>query len=101
METGQELAISSDELKSFCRTHHIRKLSFFGSFTRDDFSPQSDIDVLVEFESEFTPGLDFFMIEAELSRLLGRKADLNTINFLSPIIRKHALTEAMVAYERT
>ncbi|MDP2400423.1 MAG: nucleotidyltransferase family protein, partial [Actinomycetota bacterium] len=84
--------LSSQQLKSFCQKHYIRQLSFFGSVVRDDFGPQSDIDVLVEFEPGHTPGFDFFLIEAELSLLLGRSVDLNTINFLSPEIRRSVLS---------
>ncbi len=92
---------SSDALKRFCQRYHIRRLSFFGSVVRDDFGPQSDVDVLVEFEPGHTPGLDFFLMEAELSRLLGCKADLQTINFLSLDIRPSVLAEAVPAYEQT
>lgn len=93
--------ISQKKLKIFCRKHHIRKMSFFGSIVRDDFSPQSDIDVLVEFETGHTPGFDFFLIEAELSKLLGRKVDLQTLNFLSPEIRSSVLSQAVPAYDQT
>ena len=92
--------LSAQQLDGFCQKHHIRRLSFFGSVARDDFGPQSDIDVLVEFESGHTPGFDFFLMEAELSQLLGRHADLQTINFLSPEIRNSVLTEAIPIYEQ-
>jgi predicted nucleotidyltransferase len=88
-------------IEQFCQRHHIRKLAFFGSVVRDDYNPQSDIDVLVEFEPDFTPGLDFFLIEAELSNILGRKVDLQTASFLSPEILRSALSEAITAYEQT
>jgi predicted nucleotidyltransferase len=91
--------LSSHPLQSFCQKHHIRRLSFFGSIVRDDFGPQSDIDVLVEFEPDHIPGLDFFLMEAELSQLLGRKVDLHTLNFLSPEIRGSVLSEAVAAFE--
>jgi hypothetical protein len=100
MQPGNLHHVSQAGLRQFCRDYHIRKLSFFGSFVREDFNPQSDIDVLVEFEPGFTPGLDFFLIEAELSKLLGRKVDLQTVHFLSLGIRKTALSEAIVAYEQ-
>jgi predicted nucleotidyltransferase len=87
-------------IEQFCRKHHIQQLAFFGSVLRDDFRPVSDIDVLVTFEPGFTPGLDFFLMEVELSALLGRKVDLQTINFLSPEIRLSVLTEAVPAYEQ-
>ena len=93
--------ISPKKLKTFCQEYHIRKMSFFGSVVRDDFSPQSDIDVLVEFETGHTPGFDFFLIEAELSKLLGRKVDLQTLNFLSPEIRSSVLSQAVPAYDQT
>ena len=89
------------QIEQFCRKRHIRRLSFFGSVLRADFRPDSDIDVLVEFETGHTPGLDFFLIEAELSRLLGRKVDLQTPGFLSPEIRQSAINEAVVVYDKT
>jgi uncharacterized protein len=96
-----DLLLSSQQIQNFCQKYHIRRLSFFGSVVRDDFGPQSDIDVLVEFEPDHTPGLDFFLMEAELSRLLGRRVDLQTLNFLSPEIRNSVLSEAVPAYEQT
>lgn len=92
--------LSSDQISQFCRKHHIRRLAFFGSVVRADFGPQSDVDVLVEFEVGHTPGFDFFLLEAELSRMLGRKVDLQTLNFLSPEIRPSVLSEAVSAYEQ-
>jgi predicted nucleotidyltransferase len=86
----------SQVIKDFCQKHHIRRMSFFGSILRDDFGLESDIDVLVEFEPGHTPGFDFFLMEAELSRLLGRKVDLVTENFLSPKIRHSVLAEAVI-----
>ena len=92
--------LSAQQIKSFCQKHHIRQLSFFGSVVRDDFGPQSDIDVLVEFEADHTPGFNFFLMEAELSQLLGRKVDLQTLHFLGPEIRDAVLMEAVPAYEQ-
>ncbi len=92
--------ISSARIKMFCQKHHIRRLSFFGLVVRADFSPQSDVDVLVEFEPGHTPGFDFFLMEAELSQLLGRTVDLQTLNFLSPEIRRTVLSESVPAYEQ-
>lgn len=65
---------------------------------RDDFGPDSDVDVLVEFELGHVPGLRFFALEQELSRMLGRKVDLNTPGFLSPYFRGRVLAEAEVQY---
>lgn len=68
---------------------------------REDFGPRSDIDILVEFEPGHIPGLDFFLIEAELSKLLGHKVDLQTANFLGPEILQSTLSEAVTAYEKS
>lgn len=86
-------------LRAICQKYHIRQLAFFGSVTRADFSPSSDVDILVEFEPGFTPGFEFFTIERELSGLFGRKVDLNTLNFLNPEIRANAQVDAIIAYE--
>ncbi len=96
--TTRPIQLPSDTLAEFCRHHHIRRLALFGSVLRPDFRPDSDIDVLVEFEPGRTPGLAFFDIEAELSRLLGRRVDLNTPQFLSPRIRKKVQAEAEVLF---
>lgn len=92
--------LSSHELKNFCRKYHIRQLSFFGSVIRDDFGPQSDVDVLVGFEPDHAPGFDFFLIETELSQLLGHKADPQTLNFPNPEIRHSVLSEAVPVYQQ-
>ena len=92
------IQIPKERITDFCRQHHIRKLAIFGSALRDDFGPDSDVDVLVEFEPGHVPGLAFFGIEQELSAILGRKVDLNTIGFLSPEIREMVLKEAEVQY---
>jgi uncharacterized protein len=92
--------LSSTEIREFCEKHHIRRMYFFGSVVRDDFGPESDIDVLVEFEPDHIPGFEFFSMEAELSHLLGRRVDLQTLNFLSPEIRPSVLSEVVPAYEQ-
>ena len=92
---------SSDHIKQFCQRNHIRRLLCFGSIVREDFSPNSDIDVLVEFEAGHTPGFDFFFMEAELSRLLGRKVDLQTLKFISREFHSSVLSEAVPVYEQT
>ncbi len=91
--------ISKDELREFCRKHGIVRLALFGSVLRQDFSPDSDIDVLVEFEPHMRVGLRFFQIERELSELLGRRVDLNTPGFLSKYFRDQVLAEAEVQYD--
>jgi predicted nucleotidyltransferase len=95
-----EIRIPFQLIESFCQEHHIRSLAIFGSFVRNDYSPISDMDILVDFEPGYTPGFDFFSIEAELSELLGRKVDLQTTSFLSPEVRQSALSEAVTVYEQ-
>ncbi len=90
--------IPSAEIAEFCRRNHIRRLALFGSVIRDDFTPQSDVDVLVEFEPEHIPGLAFFSMQRELTEMLGRQTDLNTAGFLSPYFRQEVLDEAEDVY---
>lgn len=85
-------------LEAFCRRNHIRRLSLFGSVLRADFGPDSDVDVLVEFEPDKVPGLAFFRMQAELSEILGRRVDLNTPGFLSKYFRDQVLEEAELVY---
>ena len=83
----------------FCRKHHIRKLSLYGSVLRDDFRPDSDIDVLVEFEPGHPVGfIRFAAMERELSGLLGRRADLHTPAELSRNFRDEVMRSAEVRY---
>jgi len=93
-----KIKIQQPQITDFCRRHHIRKLAFFGSVLRDDFSPESDVDVLVEFEPGHTPGLAFFAMQRELSQILGWKIDLNTAADLSPYFRQEVLDEVEVFY---
>jgi len=92
------MGIPREKVVEFCNRNHIHKFALFGSVLREDFHPNSDIDVLVEFEPGHVPGLAFFSMEAELSDMLGRKVDLNTPNFLSPYFRNEVLAEAEVFY---
>ena len=94
------ITVDRIKLADFCRKYHIRKLAFFGSVLRDDFGPDSDVDVLVEFEPGYTPGLTFFSIQDELSELIKRPVDLNTPHFLSPYFREEVLAKAEVQYEQ-
>ena len=87
-----------DRLGEFCRHHHVRRPCLFGSVLRDDFAPDSDVDVLVEFEPGHTPGLAFFALERELSQILGRPVDLNTPAFLSPYFRQTVMSETEEVY---
>ena len=92
------ISLDQSRIAEFCRARHIRRLSLFGSVLREDFGPDSDVDVLVEFEPGHVPGLDFFTMEMELSEILGREVDLNTPGFLSPYFREEVLAEAEVQY---
>lgn len=89
-------------LADFCQRHHIRKLSLFGSVLREDFCPDSDVDFLVEFEPDHTPGLIRLAgMELELSDLIQRNADLRTPNDLSRYFRNDVLQTAIVQYDQT
>lgn len=101
MNARVQIAVPQDQLAEFCRRRHIRKLSLFGSALRDDFRPDSDVDVLVEFEPGHVPGLAFITMQEELSALLGRNVDLNTPKFLSRYFRDQVLSEAEVLYAAT
>lgn len=94
------MPVDREQLAAFCRRHHIRRLAFFGSVLRDDFSGDSDVDVLVEFEPGHVPG--FFRLarmERELSALLGgRKADIRTAQDLSRYFRDEVIAAAELQY---
>jgi predicted nucleotidyltransferase len=93
------IAVDREKIAEFCRRNHIRRLSFFGSVLREDFRPDSDIDVLVEFEPGQVIGLRFIEIQDEFSSLLGgKKVDLVTPKFLNRRIRGRVLAEAEVQY---
>jgi predicted nucleotidyltransferase len=99
MRNEREL-LDKEKIAGFCRRNHIRKLSLFGSVLREDFGPESDVDVLVEFEPGHTPGFfRLFDMEEELSSLLGgRKADLRTPEDLSRYFRDEVLAQSRVQY---
>jgi predicted nucleotidyltransferase len=92
------IEVSPEGIADFCRRHHIRRLAFFGSVLRDDFTPESDVDVLVEFEPGKTPGFAFFRMQDELSTILQRRVDLNTPSSLSKYFRDEVLAEAEDLY---
>ncbi len=95
---NKNLVISKDKIAGFCQQHHIRRLAVFGSALRDDFAPESDIDILVEFQKGQEPGFAFFAMQDELTKLFGRKVDLHTPNFLSRYFRDEVLRQAEVQY---
>ncbi len=91
---------SRREIAEFCHRHDIRWLAVYGSVLRDDFGPESDVDVLVEFEDGKTPGLAFIDIQDELSTLFdGRTVDLGTRRALNRWVRDRVLSEARVLYD--
>lgn len=97
-DVTRRLAADDGFLRDFCMRHHIRRFSLFGSVLRDDFGPSSDIDVLIEFDPEHIPGLEFMSMQDELSDFFGRSVDLNTPNSLSPYFRDVVLAEAKVEF---
>src|SRR6266540_1171965 len=93
------ISIDRDAVAAFCRRHHITRLALFGSVLTDDFGPDSDVDVLVEFQAGHVPGFNFVSIEREFSGLLhGRRVDMVTPKFLNPRIRDQVLTSAEPLY---
>ena len=98
---SQPFRLPRKRLAMFCREHHIRKLSLFGSVLTNDFRPDSDIDVLVEFEPGHVPGFAIIEMENEFSRLVGRKVDLRTAGDLSRYFRDKVVREAKVEYAET
>jgi len=99
MRERLRLPVPSGKVADFCRRNHIRRLSFFGSVLRDDFTPDSDVDVLVEFEPDIPVGyFALAAMEAELSQILGRRADLRTPAELSRYFRDAVLAEAEIEY---
>lgn len=96
---GVKIEVPREKVAIFCRRYGIRKLALFGSVLRDDFTPESDVDVLVEFEPSAKLGLRFFDVEQELSALLGYKVDLNTPGFLSKYFRDRVMAEAETVYD--
>jgi len=93
------ISVPKDKIAEFCQKYHITKLSLFGSVLGKDFRPESDIDVLVEFEPDHIPGLALITIQEELSEILGgRKVDLVTLKFLNRRIRNKVESEAVIQY---
>ena len=96
------IKIHRKKIEAFCKKYQIRKLAFFGSVLRDDFGPESDVDVIVEFEPGATPGLKFFTLPDELKQIIGRDVDLLTFEGVkhsrNPIRREAILKSAQVYY---
>ena len=94
------VSIPKNRIAEFCKRNRIRRLSLFGSVLREDFGPESDVDILVEFEPGTRVGLIRLAgLEIELGNIVGRKVDLNTSGFLSKYYREQVLAEADVQYD--
>ena len=98
-EIKRRLRIPAEQLAAFCRANSIEELSLFGSALRDDFGPESDLDLLVRFESEARIGfLAFARIQRELTELLGRPVDLVPKEGLKPAIQTEVLESSELLY---
>jgi hypothetical protein len=94
-----QINIPPKELAALCQQHHIRQLALFGSVLRDDFRPDSDVDVLVEFDPDARIGfLRLARIQRELAALLQRRIDLVPKDGLKPVIREMVLANSEVVY---
>ena len=94
------LQIDTDKLADLCRQYHVRKVAVFGSALRDDFGPDSDVDLLVEFEQGQTPGWEIVDIQQEFSRLFGgRRVDIANPKYLNRHLKERILRSAAVQYE--
>jgi hypothetical protein len=99
MPVAGKLAIPKDQIAEFCKKNFIRRLSIFGSALRDDFTPDSDVDVLVEFDHLRIPELIRLAgMEIELSEIIGRKVDLRTPQELSRYFRQEVVESAELQY---
>jgi len=91
--------LSDRQIQDFCRGHHIRRLSLFGSRLKGSHRPDSDVDLLVEFEPEHIPSMfGMARMESELTDLLGKRVDLRTPGDLSRYFRQEVLDTAEVQY---
>jgi predicted nucleotidyltransferase len=99
MNRKKPINIPKKGIEEFCKKHHIRKLSLFGSILREDFNPESDVDILVEFDPAHIPGLIRLAgMEIELTKILGHKVDLRTAQDLSHYFRDEVIESAEVQY---
>ena len=93
------VTIPKETIADFCRRHHIRRLSLYGSILREDFGAESDVDMLVEFEAGKVPSLlGMAGLEIELSEMLGRRVDLRTPEDLSRYFRNEVVGAAVLQY---
>jgi predicted nucleotidyltransferase len=95
------LPIPYDAIIRFCEKHRLRRFALFGSVLRNDFSPHSDVDILVEFDPNAVPGWEFYGDwVTELSTLFGRPVDIGTFDSLRPWLKQRIQDEMLVIYER-
>jgi hypothetical protein len=100
MAYSLEQKMPKDKLVDFCKKNYIKKLSLFGSALHETLGPDSDIDLLVEFEDGHTPGLfSIVRMEMELAEALGRKVDLRTPADLSRYFRDEVIRNAKLEYQ--
>jgi predicted nucleotidyltransferase len=96
------LAVPVARLAALCRRYHVRELALFGSALREDFSANSDIDLLVEFEPHAEIGFwDLSGLQIELEQLVGRRVDLVPKHGLKPPLREHVLAGSRMLYAAT
>jgi predicted nucleotidyltransferase len=93
-----QLSYDAKLLENLCQAYRVKRLAVFGSVLNGEDTPESDLDLLVEFESPRTLGLRFFRFERELSAIFGHKVDLNTPGFLSPYFRDEVVASAKNIY---
>ncbi len=95
----QKFSVPQDQIEAICRRHRIKRLALFGSYARGDFRPESDIDILVEFENDAAIGfLELARIQRELAELFGRPVDLVPMSGLKPMIRDAVFSEMVDFY---
>lgn len=100
MELVAGVSIDDERLQEFCSAHGIRRLGLFGSALRGQLRPDSDIDLLVQFEHDRTPGLlGISQLELELGDLLSRSVDLRTLGDLSQYFRDEVAAKARTLYD--
>jgi len=93
------ISLNQQRINEFCRRHHLRRLALFGSVLCDDFNPDSDVDILYEFEPGHSPGWDIVSIVEELEEIVGRPVDFVPRKYLNQSIRDQILSSAQVLYD--
>ena len=98
MTLASGIEIPSEKIADLCRRYHVWEMAIFGSAARGELRPDSDIDIMVEFEPNASIGWEFFELEEELTRIFGRRINLGTKRSLKPWIKPGALRDALVIY---